>query len=74
MKNMLAEEATTPAGFKTKIWEITTKDRKSLLGLVKWYAPWRKYTFFPTQGSLFDNACLLELAEFVKEKTIEHKG
>lgn len=28
------------------------------LGLIKWYAPWRRYCFFPHKDCLFDASCL----------------
>lgn len=65
-------EIEAPKNFKTKIWDVTTIDRAGLLGQVKWYAQWRKYTFFPNNNTLFDFDCLSEIAEFVAKETTEH--
>jgi hypothetical protein len=35
------------------------------LGTIKWYAPWRRYTFHPAAGTLFDAACLRDIEEQV---------
>jgi len=65
-------EIEAPKNFKTKIWDVTTIDRAGLLGQVKWFAQWRKYTFFPNVNTLFDFDCLTEIAEFVANETLEH--
>lgn len=65
-------ETEFPKNFKTKIWDVTTIDRAGLLGQVKWFAQWRKYTFFPNNSTLFDFDCLTEIAEFVAKETAEH--
>ena len=45
----------------------------SYLGVVKWYAPWRRYVLFPETGVLFDYGCMTELATFVGDVTQAHK-
>ena len=35
------------------------------LGKVKWYAPWRRYTFHPASATIFDRSCLLEIIAFI---------
>lgn len=32
---------------KTQVWNVLSKSDGSVLGTVKWYAPWRQYCFFP---------------------------
>lgn len=32
------------------------------LGEIRWYSHWRKYTFSPNPGTVFDNTCLIEIA------------
>ena len=34
-------------GSKTSTWSVHSKGSCVLLGVVKWYAQWRKYCFFP---------------------------
>jgi hypothetical protein len=31
------------------------------LGTVQWYAPWRRYCFYPSHFALFDASCLREI-------------
>lgn len=31
------------------------------LGQIHWYAPWRRYCFFPYGNTLFDASCLREI-------------
>jgi hypothetical protein len=43
------------------------------LGVVKWYAPWRKYCFYPHPHTIFEEVCLRDIAQFVQDRTAEHK-
>lgn len=67
-------ETEVPKTFKTKVWDVTTLDRNGLLGQIRWFAQWRKYTFYPTATTLFDFDCLTEIAEFVKKETDTHES
>lgn len=61
---------------KTDVWNIETKDGKSLLGQIKWYERWEKYTLFPSNFIICENKCLWEILEFLDElmpKTEESK-
>jgi hypothetical protein len=66
-----------PAGVsasgKTKLWGIQSLGG-NVLGMVSWFAAWRKYTFSPEHGTIFDPSCLREIADFVEAKTKEHKS
>lgn len=39
------------------------------LGTVKWYAPWRRYSFFPEPETIFEHECLRAIAEFCEQAT-----
>ena len=45
------------------------------LGMVGWYAPWRRYCFYPGSQLVFDRSCLMEIVEFIDarmaERTVE---
>ena len=60
------------ASGKTHNWGVTNigGDR---LGLIHWHAPWRRYVFSPNEATLFDAACMTELAEFTMGATEEQK-
>lgn len=48
----------------TAIWNVTTSEG-SPLGEIRWFAPWRRYVFFPVPNTLFDSGCLKEIANFI---------
>lgn len=58
---------------KTQTWDVLAKRGGVRLGEVKWFARWRKYSFYPTADCVFEETCLGELAEFIKERTREHR-
>ena len=39
------------------------------LGSVSWFAAWRRYTFKPDAGGVFDAVCLREIADFCEGAT-----
>lgn len=61
----------SPSG-KTHIWRVADV-RGTRIGLVKWYGAWRKYCFFPENRTLYDPSCLRELADFIVDRTREHR-
>jgi len=42
---------------KTSIWTVDSKSSGDCLGLIKWYAPWRQYAFFPSPNTVFSRDC-----------------
>jgi hypothetical protein len=63
-----------PSERKTDIWLILTKENNTLLGVVKWYGPWRKYCYFPCEGSVYEWDCQRDIAKFCEEETKKYKG
>jgi len=57
----------------TKIWDCRSKSGTPL-GVVKWWAHWRRYCFFPAPNMLFDCNCLWDIADFVAGNTAGQKG
>ena len=59
---------------KTKVWGCYNKvfDNKKI-GVVKWYAQWRKYLFFGIGDFSMDAQCASEISEFLKNAMEEHK-
>ena len=59
---------------KTKVWEVTSKQRRNRLGSVRWHAPWRQYTFQPAAQvhTIFSAGCLRDIAGFVKDAQARH--
>ena len=62
-----------PPRYKTKAWAVRTKYGESL-GTVAWYSPWRQYAFRPEALTLFEQDCLRDLAQFMEDRTNEHKA
>jgi hypothetical protein len=58
---------------KTKTWKVFNKYDSILLGWIGWFPRWRKYCFFPCNGTVFEEDCLKDTANFLESKTQEHK-
>lgn len=54
---------------KTRRWNVLTVDGGVCLGVVKWHGAWRKYAFFPTPQTLFEEDCLRDIAQALAEAT-----
>lgn len=57
---------------KTSIWEVITLDDSQMLGSVRWFGRWRKYSFFPYNNTVYEVKCLRDIANFCEDKTLEH--
>jgi hypothetical protein len=58
---------------KTEVHQVLTADRLVRLGMVSWYAPWRKYVFHPSGGTLYDPNCLRDIADSVDGLNRQHR-
>lgn len=58
---------------KTDTWEVWSLDEASHIGQVRWYAPWRKYGFFPSSYTVWEQDCLRFIAEFIEQETEKHR-
>lgn len=58
---------------KTKIWSVDTQTGL-VLGEIRWYGPWRRYCFFPSDGTLFDASCLIEITAFIHSHMEARRG
>jgi hypothetical protein len=65
------------ANRKTRTWKVLAKQDGSLVGLVSWHAPWRRYCFivqaYMPSASVFDDQCLRDIAAFVESRTRQHR-
>jgi hypothetical protein len=57
---------------KTWIWDVDAK-AGGTLGQVKWFGRWRKYSFFPAAGAIFEEVCMREISQFIVDRTTEHR-
>lgn len=46
-------------------WYIHMKRGGSMLGIVDWYAPWKKFVFQPEEMTEFSDDCLRVLSDFL---------
>lgn len=59
---------------KTFRWQVVTKDHQLVLGEVRWAGRWRSYAFFPSPDTMFETVCLGEIADFVRQRTEDHRA
>ncbi len=62
-----------PESRKTDIYDIVTKDGKSFLGTISWYAAWRCYAFYPNDKCIFETQCLKDIVAFISSLMLERK-
>lgn len=53
---------TSDSGLTKKVGVLSRASES--LGGIHWYAPWRRYVFFPNPGTLFDAICMREIADY----------
>mgnify|MGYP001575296905 CR=1 FL=1 len=51
---------------ETHVWTVVTKDGGVGLGEVKWFGRWHGYAFYPKPDMIYDEACLRDVADFIK--------
>jgi hypothetical protein len=59
-------------GAKTNKWFVNAKNG-DFLGRVRWFGRWRRYCFSPEYDCVFEEICLREIAQFVIERTEQHR-
>jgi hypothetical protein len=52
---------------KTTRWSIHNNRSNAYLGEIKWYGGWRQYCFFTTMDAIFNDGCLLDILDFIKQ-------
>ena len=57
-----------PSTTVTSRWLV--ENHGTPLGEIKWFSHWRRYAFFPAPGTIFDAACLGQLADFCRTETL----
>lgn len=58
---------------KTKVFDVVSKESSFVIGQIKWYSPFRKYSFFPKDGTVYEQTCLNDIADKLKELMEERK-
>ena len=57
---------------KTRVWLVTSKDHLLTLGRIAWYSRFCCYSFFPNPETVYEKACLRDIAEFCEQRSREH--
>ena len=52
-----------PEGRVTNIYTVRSNDGTKL-GEVRWFSRWRKYCFFPSPETVYEEICLGDISEF----------
>lgn len=61
-------DVTTHSTITKHYYVVSNRDPRGVaLGGIKWYAPWRRYCFFPTEDKLFDAGCLETITSKINE-------
>jgi len=61
---------------KTNKYNVVQRKMDEILGTIEWYNYWRQYVFEPDYdrfNCIFNDTCLAEMAEFIKDLNIKHK-
>lgn len=58
---------------KTSTWDVVSKSSGDVLGRIAWFGRWRRYSFWPAEGTIFDEVCLRKIADFCEGRTKEHR-
>lgn len=57
---------------KTKVFTVVSKE-EDMLGRIKWFGRWRKYAFFPENGTIYETDCLEDIASFLRDLMTERR-
>jgi len=49
---------------RTWIYIVRANYDHALLGIIKWYAQWRQYGFYPEKETVFEKTCLRDIKNF----------
>lgn len=58
---------------KTQTFLIINKESDFKLGVIKWYGPFRQYSFFPEPNTVFEKTCLKDITQFIIDLMEERK-
>ena len=54
---------------KTKVIAVVNKTHQEEIGVLRWYAQWRQYCFFPHHNTIWNKNCLNDVNEMITELT-----
>jgi len=53
------------AGQKTDIYHVVATKNEEILGVIRWFCPWRQYVFEPYDNTTWSADCLLKVHGFI---------
>lgn len=59
---------------KTPIVLVQSVRSGSLLGRIAWHGPWHQFCFYPAPGTVFNNGCMTDIQEKIKEMMKEQRA
>ena len=62
------------AGRKTLRYEVLNTRSTGLLGIIAWYAAWRRFCFFPEDYTVWSAGCLADIQEAINWAESDRKG
>jgi hypothetical protein len=71
---LMFEDRPRPAGAKTRVIEVRSRHRGDLLGVIRWWGPWRQYVFEPAGPSIYSAGCLADVQTALKEAGAQRAG
>jgi len=60
----IREFGSSPSG-KTRRFIVENRRRDEILGYIRWYGPWRQYTFYPEPLTVWSAGCLAEVQKYI---------
>lgn len=58
--------------YRTRVFEVWCE--LNLLGTIRWYSQWRRYTFQPFAQTVFDESCLTEINQHLRRLMEEYRA
>ena len=59
---------------KTETFWVINKRSGQPIGEIMWHCPWRQYCFFPEADTIWNDVCLGDIMNTVKQLNEEHKA
>ncbi len=59
---------------KTCTYVLANSSTDSILGAIKWYGPWRQFTFQPMAGTVWNDDCLEIIGDFLGKLNHDYRN
>jgi len=58
---------------KTKVINVVNINADEVIGVIKWYGPWRQYCFFPEFDTVWNITCLTDVNDVIQKLMQDRK-